>query len=175
MKKSTLSLLTKTALISSFVFSAFVVTTTLEARNGRRGGGFNRGGMCVAEMQTWRGRTLEVFRAFKCRAAMRRCNRSLDYRQSQGRNPWASCTIVRRGGGNHGGGHHGGGHHGGGHHGGNQGGWNQNWKCTAMDQGWEEHWGGHTAYGRNKQRTRRKALNDCLAHHGSCSVTCERD
>ena len=31
-----------------------------------------------------------------CRRAMRKCWRKLDYRQSFGRNPYASCVVARR-------------------------------------------------------------------------------
>ena len=36
----------------------------------------------------------------------------------------------------------------------------QNIRCSAADDGWEEHWGGHSDCG------------SCLAKHGGCTRTC---
>ena len=66
--------------------------------NGRRHNYF-----CVAVARTrgGYGRRLgirtEGFGRRACRKAMRRCNNRLDIRQSRGRNPFAACTIARRG------------------------------------------------------------------------------
>ena len=45
------------------------------------------------------------------------------------------------------------------------------WQCTAVDDGWEEHRGGHTGQGYSQQLAAQAALQACLSVHGSCSVT----
>jgi hypothetical protein len=43
-------------------------------------------------------------------------------------------------------------------------------KCTAVDSGWEEHGGGHTAYGRSVSEAQRASLQECNRFHGSCHI-----
>ena len=46
----------------------------------------------------------------------------------------------------------------------------QNYKCVAFDMGWEEHAGGHAAYGKNYNDAQRSALYQCQRYHPSCRV-----
>lgn len=46
----------------------------------------------------------------------------------------------------------------------------QAYQCTATDNGWEEHAGGHVAYGRNLQQAQRLAIAECQSVHGSCRI-----
>ena len=57
---------------------------------------------CRAEMQTRRGRTIDVFYGYSdysrrdaCYDARERCERALRRRQRDGRNPYASCIVQR--------------------------------------------------------------------------------
>lgn len=45
-------------------------------------------------------------------------------------------------------------------------------ECRAVDQGWEEHRGGHVAEGFNEFQVRQRALNECRRFHGRCQVSC---
>jgi hypothetical protein len=45
-----------------------------------------------------------------------------------------------------------------------------NFVCSASDNGWEEHRGGHTGYGRNIRQAQRQALQSCQRIHGDCTV-----
>lgn len=62
---------------------------------------------CQFEMTTRRGRVIDSFTATAntqqraCRQAERQCNNALWARQSQGRNPYATCKRVGFGGGDH--------------------------------------------------------------------------
>ena len=48
------------------------------------------------------------------------------------------------------------------------------WTCKAVDSGWEEHWGGHTATGRTQNLAQRNAIRECERHHGRCVIrSCE--
>lgn len=51
------------------------------------------------------------------------------------------------------------------------GGGQRTFECTAADNGWEEHWGGHRALGRTQMAASRNALRECERFHGSCRVT----
>lgn len=42
--------------------------------------------------------------------------------------------------------------------------------CIAVDNGWEEHGGGHVAYGRFIQEAQRNALQQCQQVHGACRI-----
>jgi hypothetical protein len=42
--------------------------------------------------------------------------------------------------------------------------------CVARDSGWEEHFGGHKAYGRSVIEAQRNALTECKRHHGNCLI-----
>ena len=70
-------------------------------RRGFRGRRFNDFCVAVARTRGGWGRRIgiraEGYGRRACRKAMRRCNRRLDFRQSRGRNPFAACTIARRG------------------------------------------------------------------------------
>ena len=44
-------------------------------------------------------------------------------------------------------------------------------KCTAVDNGWEEHFGGHSAYGRTIYEAQRAAIRSCERVHGSCRIS----
>jgi hypothetical protein len=52
------------------------------------------------------------------------------------------------------------------------------WQCTARDQGWEEHWGGHSGQGYSQAAAAQAALGVCqkpYGPHDRCTVTeCER-
>lgn len=48
-------------------------------------------------------------------------------------------------------------------------GWQQV-SCIAVDAGWEEHSGGHLAYGRNIRDAQRAALMSCQQFHGRCRI-----
>ncbi len=51
------------------------------------------------------------------------------------------------------------------------GGGRQVWQCTAQDNGWEEHWGGHASQGNTQWAAQQAALNACQQIHGTCYVT----
>jgi hypothetical protein len=51
------------------------------------------------------------------------------------------------------------------------GGGSRRFQCTAADQGWEEHRGGHTATGRTQYEASVAAAALCERYHGSCYVT----
>ncbi|MBI1859853.1 MAG: hypothetical protein HYR96_02920 [Deltaproteobacteria bacterium] len=42
--------------------------------------------------------------------------------------------------------------------------------CVAVDNGWEEHFGGHVGYGRNVYEAQRNALMQCQRTHGRCRI-----
>lgn len=42
--------------------------------------------------------------------------------------------------------------------------------CVAVDNGWEEHYGGHVGYGRSRYEAERQALNECQRRHGRCRI-----
>lgn len=44
-------------------------------------------------------------------------------------------------------------------------------RCTAYDTGWEEHSGGHTAYGRDIREAQYSALRECQRFHPGCRIT----
>jgi hypothetical protein len=44
------------------------------------------------------------------------------------------------------------------------------YRCVAKDSGWEEHFGGHPAYGRTLIEAQRNALSECQRHHGRCLI-----
>lgn len=44
-------------------------------------------------------------------------------------------------------------------------------KCVAVDTGWEEHYGGHVAYGYNIYSAQNNALSQCRRYHGSCRIS----
>ena len=51
-----------------------------------------------------------------------------------------------------------------------------NWRCVAVDRGWEEHSGGHPATGGSRQEAEAEAMASCLKIHGKCSISsCEKD
>ncbi len=43
-------------------------------------------------------------------------------------------------------------------------------RCVAVDRGWEEHRGGHTATARGQFQAERTALQACQRFHGSCRI-----
>jgi len=43
-------------------------------------------------------------------------------------------------------------------------------ECNARDTGWEEHWGGHSAYSWSYYQAQRRALRVCERYHGRCYV-----
>lgn len=45
------------------------------------------------------------------------------------------------------------------------------YQCTASDDGWEEHWGGHTAGGYDQWSAQNAALNLCHQFHPGCHIT----
>ncbi|MBL6990316.1 MAG: hypothetical protein ISR65_11080 [Bacteriovoracaceae bacterium] len=126
---------------------------TLFARRGR----YNNDN-CIVEMQTRRGRSILEFKARNCRQAKRQCRRMLRRRQDRGRNPYASCKVVD-----------------GGYWDDNRGGDYDydysTWTCKAQDEGWEEHRRGHYGTGQTRRKARRRAMRECLRHHGECYVT----
>ncbi len=51
----------------------------------------------------------------------------------------------------------------------------ESYSCVAVDNGWEEHGGGHRAYARNIQQAQRQALRECQRFHGACRIQrCDR-
>jgi len=44
-----------------------------------------------------------------------------------------------------------------------------NYRCTAVDRGWEEH-GGHQGFGRSLYEAQRAALGECQRYHGRCVI-----
>ena len=174
MKKTTKTTLVRVSLFTVLGASLFILSSSLFAyrhgNGGHRpggGGGYRPGGggggygrSCVVELQTWRGRTLDTFRARNCRRAVRQCERELRYRHRMNRNPYARCVVTRRPG-----------------NGGGSGDddWGRGWTCTARANGWEQHWGGHSASARRKWRARERAMRRCERVHGSCYVSCQRD
>lgn len=46
----------------------------------------------------------------------------------------------------------------------------QNYVCVAVDNGWEEHGGGHRGYGRNIEMAQRAAMFECQNYHGACRL-----
>lgn len=42
--------------------------------------------------------------------------------------------------------------------------------CVAVDNGWEEHFGGHVGYGRSIYDAQRAALMECQRVHGRCRI-----
>jgi len=44
------------------------------------------------------------------------------------------------------------------------------YSCVAVDNGWEEHAGGHLGYGRTVYEAQRVALGNCQRVHGSCRI-----
>lgn len=52
------------------------------------------------------------------------------------------------------------------------------WQCTAVDNGWEEHWGGHSAQGNTQWDAQRQALAICqkpYGPHDRCNIqSCQR-
>lgn len=47
-------------------------------------------------------------------------------------------------------------------------------ECVAEDVGWEEHAGGHVAYGFFPELVRQRAIRECEQFHGSCTAYCQR-
>jgi hypothetical protein len=43
-------------------------------------------------------------------------------------------------------------------------------ECVAVDQGHEEHFGGHKGFGETTMRAERSAMRACLAVHGRCEI-----
>lgn len=43
-------------------------------------------------------------------------------------------------------------------------------KCVAVDSGWEEHFGGHAAYGNSLYEAQNNATRECRRYHGSCRI-----
>jgi hypothetical protein len=43
--------------------------------------------------------------------------------------------------------------------------------CTAVDDGWEEHAGGHRGIGESQYSAQQAALGDCYRHHSGCHIT----
>ena len=142
-------------MVAVFALSS-VASTAMAAWNGFGNRWDNGGRDCRAVMKTWRGQVIERFAAEQCRRAMRMCQRDLQRRQSMGMNPRAYCSIQ-----------------------GNS--WDptpvpmpREFVCTAMDNGWEEHFGGHKGYGRTRAQASQKAMRACLREHGECRISsCE--
>lgn len=44
------------------------------------------------------------------------------------------------------------------------------WECSAVDEGWEEHRGAHTAQGRDYNEAQWAALDLCERYHGRCVI-----
>lgn len=42
--------------------------------------------------------------------------------------------------------------------------------CEARDDGWEEHWNGHSASGWTRIQARNQALRECQRYHGACHI-----
>lgn len=44
------------------------------------------------------------------------------------------------------------------------------WECSARDAGWEEHRGGHKAFGRDRRTAEYQAISQCERLHGRCQI-----
>lgn len=50
------------------------------------------------------------------------------------------------------------------------------WRCVAVDHGFEEHSAGHPATGSSRQEAEAQAMATCLTFHGRCDIeTCEKN
>ncbi len=47
----------------------------------------------------------------------------------------------------------------------------QTYRCVAVDTGWEEHSGGHVAYGNSIYSAQNNALYQCKRFHGACRIS----
>jgi hypothetical protein len=130
----------------------------------------HRGGYCEANLVARNGRILAQFQADTCRDAMWYCQNDLEQRHREGRNPYAQCVIDNGGNGNYPPPHrppHRPPPHQPPYNPPNYG----SFVCVANDNGWEEHNGGHSGYGRTQWEAERSALEICRQQHGDCYIS----